>query len=233
MGEAIVDEFQTVLEAQEALEVLLQAGVSGRVQARATGGLDQYLNAAGSWYELWVLERDLERARPVVAAFRSDVEKNAAEAERAATDESGADTDSPEPERQRELTPTARFGGRLFQVHGVMALVASFVSSHGHHGPELSWLMFPAAVDIGIGEWIHSGGVNAARLGTLRLWVLTVVFVAGALVALPDRRPLFNVLPAVVLTASMMMLWWRAKRELGTVLFGLYVVLFVAAAMWH
>jgi hypothetical protein len=233
MAEVIVDEFQTVLEAQEALEVLLQAGVSGRVQARATGGLDQYLNAAGSWCELWVLERDLDKARPVVAAFRADVEKHAAEAEQAALEESGAEADAIEPERQRELPSTAKLGGRLFQIHGVIALISSFAMHRNHYRPELTWLALPALFDIGIGEWVRSGGVNAARLGTVRLWFAAMLFGVGALMALPDRRPLFSVAPLLVLTASMMMLWWRAKRELGTVLFGLYVVLFVAASTWH
>ena len=55
MAERVVDEFQSPLEAEEALAVLLQGGISGRVQERAASGADQYLHPAGRWYELRVV----------------------------------------------------------------------------------------------------------------------------------------------------------------------------------
>src|SRR5687767_12885667 len=124
MREVIVEEFQSGLEAQEALEVLLSEGCNGRIQERAASGVDQYLHPAGRWYELWVRETDLEKAKPIVAAFRADLEREAPLAEAAAREEASPEAPAATPEdtpRPTTLSDQQRKAGGYLQLQAALA----------------------------------------------------------------------------------------------------------------
>jgi hypothetical protein len=220
MSERVVDEFQSPLEAEEALAVLLQGGISGRVQERAASGVDQYLHPAGRWYELRVREEDAEKALPIIATFRQDVARDAAESEQAAADESGAPP-APETDQPRGLGPWASLGGTLLQVHAALEIAALFAMAR-RDMPTLVFGVLAAGIDFALGAFIRQGGRNAARVAMARLGLTALWLGAGALFALPNLAPLFSVAPLIALTLSMALLLFGPRREAGLVLFLVY-----------